>query len=218
MQNFKIFTCFGVFTLLLALGCQKENPITTLATPSIEGVASDRSEGEAAAVKARVEEIIAFRDAVHQWRVNPAGNSMSALDAIEKTEIAFNLFLGQPTKAFESYEWIEQDIAVGASANWSPTAIATFFDAVKALVSEKLNGGNRAVFIISLGNPSVSDVVSKVRVNLHMGINPLDKVEPYAFHDGTRWGKAPIGFTDPTPCGGAANTDIGAAANQQIGV
>lgn len=218
MRSCKFFVFLSAFALILALGCQKDSPVVEIVPSPSKSIVVDRGEEEAAAIEAHVKGISSFRDQVHEWRKNPRGSDMSALDVVEKTEIAFNMFLGQPTTAFEAYEWIEEDIVVDASEVWSPATVVTFFDAVKELVYGNVDRESRTIFIISLGDPVRSDVGSSVRVNLHVGINPLSEVGRYAFHEGTRWGLAPIGFTNPTPCGGAANTDIGAAANQQIGV
>jgi hypothetical protein len=163
-----------------------------------------------------------FRQQVHAWRSNPEGEGLPALTVVEKTEIAFNYYQGNPTVPFEAYEDSEQPLTVSADATWTPAQVVAFYDGVKSLLQQALSGsGNRQLNIIALTNPVTTDAETKVWVILQVGINPMENYVPEAVFEGLpeiRWAKAPRGFTDPTPCSGAANDIIGAEANQQIAV
>ncbi|MCS6930517.1 MAG: hypothetical protein NZM43_13600, partial [Saprospiraceae bacterium] len=149
----------------------------------------------------------------------PTGASMPAAEAIEKTEIAFNLYQGNPTVPFEFYESIERDLAVSANENWTPAQVVAFYDTVKAIAVQAIGGStNRRLHVLSLSNPEEREGGGvAVRVMLQVGINPVTEVgEPS--QQITRWTKAPIGHTHPTPCDGEADNEIGRLANAFIGV
>jgi hypothetical protein len=146
------------------------------------------------------------------------GASMPAAEAIEKTEIAFNLYQGNPTGMFAFYESVEQDLPVSASEHWTPAQVVAFYDAVKALAIQALAGStNRRLHVLSLSNPQEREGgTTVVRLMLQVGVNPIEEPDNSALQN-TRWAAAPKGYTHPTPCHGAADDVIGARANQRIG-
>lgn len=183
-----------------------------------------RSEGsgytpeQQAALQAHLEAIANFRTQVHAWRNEPTGDPMPATEVIEKTEIAFNLYQGNPTVPFESYESIEQDLPVSANETWTPAQIVAFYDAVKAIAVQALAGStHRRLHLLALSNPEEREGNSTVvHVMLQVGINPLEEPDNTPLQT-TRWAAEPKGHTHPTPCSGAADNVIGARVNQRIG-
>lgn len=226
MKKIKFFAlAFTLFVLALGVySCDKDTQLSefTQKDVDIEFRSSDGdsnlSEDEMTAIRSHVAEIKTFRDQVKSWSANGANESMPSIDAIEKTEIAFNLFLGRPNTVFSHYHQIEKAIKVSDNDEWSAQEIVQFYEEVKELVVRSVNNVDNFLHIISISNAIDGDNGKVVGVFLSVGEAPVDVVEAYQFHDGTRWTFADRGFTDPTPCGGAANFDIGAAANQQIGI
>lgn len=222
MKKIKFFAlAFTLFVLALGVySCDKDTQLSefTQKDVDIEFRSSDGdsnlSEDEMTAIRSHVAEIKTFRDQVKSWSANGANESMPSIDAIEKTEIAFNLFLGRPNTVFSHYHQIEKAIKVSDNDEWSAQEIVQFYEEVKELVVRSVNNVDNFLHIISISNAIDGDNGKVVGVFLSVGEAPVDVVEAYQFHDGTRWTFADRGFTDPTPCGGAANFDIGAAANQ----
>ncbi|MDW8229130.1 MAG: hypothetical protein RMJ33_04760, partial [Saprospiraceae bacterium] len=123
---------------MLGLNACHKDP-TPLSRQTSTAAITFRSEGggytpeQQAALDAHLQAIASFRAQVHAWRTEPTGASMPAAEAIEKTEIAFNLYQGNPTVPFEFYESIERDLAVSANENWTPAQVVAFYDTVKAI-------------------------------------------------------------------------------------
>ncbi|MCS6930212.1 MAG: hypothetical protein NZM43_12055 [Saprospiraceae bacterium] len=217
--------------LLIALlsfnACQKDSPALSEKSLSSIGV-SPRSEGntftqaEWAAVLAHLDGIDSFRQQVHAWRSNPSGEGLPALEVVEKTEIAFNYYQGNPTVPFESYEDIEQRLPVSANATWTPAQVVAFYDGVKSLLQQALAGsGVRKLNVLALTNPVVTDTGTAVWVIMQVGINPMSNYVPGAVFEGledVRWAPATEGFTQPTSCSGAANVLIGSEVNRRLAV
>lgn len=217
--------------LLIALlslnACYKDSPV--LGERMTKGTGAVlRSEGntftqeEWAIVQAHLQSVENFRQQVHAWRSSPSGEGLPALEVVEKTEIAFNYYQGNPTVPFEAYEDIELPIPVSANTTWTPAQIVAFYDEVKARVQQVLSGeGNRQLNIIALTNPVTTDTGTVVWAIMQVGIQPLTNYVPGAMLEGLpeiRWAPEPFGFTNPTPCSGAANRIIGAEANRRIAV
>lgn len=136
-----------------------------------------RSEGntftqeEWAIVQAHLQSVENFRQQVHAWRSSPSGEGLPALEVVEKTEIAFNYYQGNPTVPFEAYEDIELPIPVSANTTWTPAQIVAFYDEVKARVQQVLSGeGNRQLNIIALTNPVTTDTGTVVWAIMQVGI------------------------------------------------
>lgn len=171
---------------------------------------------EQAAIEEHLQGVANFRAQVHTWRGAPTGEPMPAGEVIDKTEIAFNFYLGDVTRAFRHYESVEQELTVSGSESWTPAQIVAFYDGVKAIVQQALEGTSRKFHLLSLSYPQESGGNTVVRIVLHMGINPIEQL-PGLSDDDLRWAPAPIGHTPNPPCSGAANDTIGARANAARG-
>jgi hypothetical protein len=210
--------------VVLGLNACHKDPTLQGSSPATAAVAF-RSEGDGytpeqeAALQAHLEAIANFRTQVHAWRDEPTGDPMPAAEAIEKTEIAFNLYQGNPTGMFAFYESVEQDLPVSASEHWTPAQVVAFYDAVKALAIQALAGStNRRLHVLSLSNPQEREGgTTVVRLMLQVGVNPIEEPDNSALQN-TRWAAAPKGYTHPTPCDGAADDEVGRLANILIGV
>ncbi len=222
-KRLSLFTAAALLAAVLGLNACHKDPTPQTGNTTATSIAL-RSEGsgytpeQQAALQAHLEAIANFRTQVHAWRNEPTGDPMPAAEVIEKTEIAFNLYQGNPTVPFESYESIEQDLPVSANETWTPAQIVDFYDAVKAIAVQALSSStHRHLHVLVLSNPEEQEGgTTVVRLMLQVGINPLEEPDNAPLQT-TRWAKAPKGYTHPTPCDGAADNVIGARVNQLIG-
>lgn len=222
MNRLKFLAAVFVVLVIGFTSCQKELQISddqnSLNLSSRSSDTNELSEAEIESLKNHVFEIKNFREKIHLMKESSSNENMDALNVIEKTEIAFNLYLGKPTTVFSEYHSINKSIKVSANTIWEVNEIVKFYEDVKEFVVETINNQESFLHIMSLTNPIETEDGLIVEAFISVGKNPINEVNEFAFHDGTRWTNAPRGFTNPTPCGGAANFDIGAAANQQIGI
>ncbi len=181
------------------------------------------SEEEEAALRAHIEEVLAFREAVQQWRSGATGEPMEAEEVIRKTEIVFNYLQGNIADFFEYYQNFEFEIAVPPAATWTTVQVVAFYDEVKANLLGIVNESSTFLHVLALSHPYDTAGEKRVYMFAQIGVNrlaaPNDTIA--LGEEGVRWTKAPTGHTPITPCSdqpSAADDIIGSRANALLNV
>lgn len=172
-------------------------------------------------IQAHVQDIMDFYDQINEWRETPQGSNMDKLEAIEKTEIAANILLGNPTTVYEEYEESHETLTLPAGDSWTPAQTVSFFESISDFLEDNINpvAGDELV-ALSISDPGSNNEVALFALVGNQPMNPSDVGTLSCMDENCdeRWAEAPRGFTNPTDCDGAANDIIGAEANRSIGV
>ncbi|MCB0549126.1 MAG: hypothetical protein KDD19_16225 [Phaeodactylibacter sp.] len=222
MKNCHIIATMMALLFATLQSCEK-GQVSTL-TDSTEEISlrdnPDYTDEELDDIRRTIDEIEAFKTKLDGWRTGvDAGVAINSREAVEQVEVAWNYYISKPGIAFANYKLVVDSIIVdNGSAIWTGGITADVFNKIQDKLSgyfDAIPQDDKAYQFIDLGEPVVDRMQTKVYLMANIGYTTIRQPLPHP--QGIRWAGAPLGWTNPVPCSGAANEAIGQAVNANLG-